>query len=70
MLHEGGGGDAGVHADHHVLDALVHAFPRPVCSHTATWSNMAAQIALQCDQNQIFNNFFPLSLSLQVWFCN
>ena len=23
MLHEGGGGDAGVHADHHVLDALL-----------------------------------------------
>lgn len=57
MLHEGSGGDAGVHADHYVLDALIHAFPLPFCSHThtATWSNMAAQIALQCDQNRIFN---------------
>ncbi len=55
MLHEGGGGDAGVHADHHVLDALVHAFLLPSCSPTATWSNMAAQIALRCDQNRIFN---------------
>lgn len=39
MLHEGGRGDAGVHADHHVLDAL---FPS---AHTATWSTMAAQLA-------------------------
>lgn len=27
MLREDRGGDVGVHADHHVLDAPVHAFP-------------------------------------------
>lgn len=59
MLHESGGGDAGVHADHHVLDTIIHAFPLSFRSYTATWSNMAAQIALQCDQNQISNLFFP-----------
>lgn len=71
MLNESRGGDAGVHADHHVLGALVRVFPPPLCSHTATRSNMAAQIALQCDQNQILNLFFFFfTLSLQVWLCN
>ena len=55
MLHEGSGGDAGVYADHNVLGALVHTVLPLFCSHTVTWSNLAAQIALKCDQNQTFN---------------
>lgn len=49
MLHEDGGGDAGVDADHNVLDALVCICP---------WSNMAAQVALQCDQSGCRNYYF------------
>lgn len=49
MLYEDGGGDAGVDADHNVLDALVYIGP---------WSNMAAQVALQCDQSGCRNYYF------------
>lgn len=70
MLHEGGGGDAGVYADHHVLDVLIHALPLHFCLHTASWSNMAAYRTRQRDRNQIRLLFFFSSLSLQVWFCN
>lgn len=56
MLYEDGGGDAGVDADHNVLDTLVYIGP---------WSNMAAQVALQCDQSGCRNYYF----FNQVRFC-
>lgn len=44
MLREGRGGDAGVHADHHVLDPTPNSYPPP-CS---TWLNKAALLAQCC----------------------
>lgn len=42
MLHEGSGGDAGVHADHHVLVSLTDAS----LSHLLfSWANIADQAA-------------------------
>lgn len=47
MLHKGSGGDAGVHADHHVIGLLISRFLFLLLSR----SNMAAQTSLQFDHS-------------------
>lgn len=47
MLDEGGGGDAGVHADHHVLGFFLPP------AHT-----LSPGVDLQCDLNEIFSQGF------------
>lgn len=63
MLHEGGGGNAGVHADHHVLDVLVHALPLPFCAHTqpvgATWQLKKPSNVTRTGSDFFFFSFFP-----------
>lgn len=63
MLHEGGGGNAGVHADHHVLDVLVHALPLPFCAHTqpvgATWQLKKPSNVTRTGFDFFFFPFFP-----------
>lgn len=58
VLREGGGGDAGVDADHHVLDALIHALPPPFCEHAASWSkygSLNSQASLVLKLFQLLN---------------
>lgn len=58
VLREGSGGDAGVDADHHVLDVLIHALPPPFCEHAASWSkygSLNSQASLVLKLFQLLN---------------
>lgn len=65
VLREGSGGDAGFHADHHVLDVLIHALPPPFCEHAASWSkhgSLNSQASLVLKLFQLLNcprHLFP-----------